>query len=109
MLTLRVKHGGVLEERVLMDRHSTALGRGLHAGPWYREGLYERKYGQTTSVLIKYMNIIQHRVFEAVLYLLSYRTGRIGNEGNREQIQSGFKPVTLYVCVSVCATTTPQI
>ncbi len=109
MLTLRVKHGGVLEERVLMDRHSTALGRGLHAGPWYREGLYERKYGQTTSVLIKDMNIIQHRVFEAVLCLLSYRTGRIGNEGNREQIQSGFKPVTLYVCVSVCATTTPQI
>lgn len=46
-----------------MDRHGTALGRGLHAGPWNREGLYERKYGQTVSVLIKDMNIIQHNVF----------------------------------------------
>lgn len=42
-LTLRVKHGCVLEERILVDRHGTALGRGLHAGPWNREGFYERK------------------------------------------------------------------
>lgn len=42
-LTLRVKHGGVLEERILVNRHGTALGRGLHAGPWNREGFYERK------------------------------------------------------------------
>lgn len=45
VLTLGVQQGGVLleEERVLVDRHGAALGRGLHAGAWFREGLWERR------------------------------------------------------------------
>lgn len=110
-LTLRVKHGCVLEERVLVDRHGTALGRGLHAGPWNREGFYKRKI--RSDCVCSYKRH-EHKTAQGLLglfYAFYYtRQGglTVGMGEIWEQFWSGFKPVTLYV-MSIRAVTAPQL